>query len=518
MAMTDDTQVIDAAGTRFERIRVADVLPDPDQPRKVFDAAKLQELARSIHQLGQQEPVKVRPIPGAPTYMLIFGERRWRALTLLAEGKVKGIPANAELTIDALVVDQQGVTAQTVLQQLVENLHREDLDPIEEAGAIARLLSDEFGLKGKDVAEKIGRNPGHITNRLKLLELPPVAQKAVTAGTLGIDEGLELAAKYSDHPDVVAQAVKERDPVWSARQMLNRKLADQKAATAIAGLKKSGVEMQKTTDRERHAPKGWARIITNEYSAGRGSLLLTDAGEKAHTKEPCRGVLVITSQHRAPELVECCKEPARHGAKGESTVKASKKDKSSGKLSDKEKADRAKTIATNKARREDSANRLEFLTTHIAGKVPAGAMSLVLRAFVERFMHGSTNTEIHPFVFACRVVGLDVGTKEIRWSIPDALAKQAQAYIDQSDQHMLRFALAIIAGRQHEHVNGGPGRCLGGKDGALHLLLDAHGYEFSDQERIDLGLGREPRKAPAKKAPARKTTAKKAPAAKKVMS
>ncbi|GAA3160063.1 ParB/RepB/Spo0J family partition protein [Planomonospora alba] len=157
------------AGAHFREIPVEDIAPNPRQPREIFDGYALEELAASIKEVGLLQPVVVRPA-GDGRYELIMGERRWRACKLAG---LKLIPAIVRDTKeDKLLLDA-----------LIENLQREQLNPLEEAAAYRQLL-DDFGATHEQLATRIGRSRPHVTNTLRLLNLPPTVQKKVAAGTI----------------------------------------------------------------------------------------------------------------------------------------------------------------------------------------------------------------------------------------------------------------------------------------------------------------------------------------------
>jgi ParB family transcriptional regulator, chromosome partitioning protein len=159
----------EVAGARYEEIPVTAITPNPRQPRRSFDEEALDELAESIRQVGLLQPVVVRAI-GTGRYELVMGERRWRA----AE--------RAGLTeIGAIVKQTQD--DDLLRDALIENLHRQQLDPLEEAAAYQQLL-DDFGATHEELARKVGRSRPHISNTLRLLNLPPAVQKRVAAGVL----------------------------------------------------------------------------------------------------------------------------------------------------------------------------------------------------------------------------------------------------------------------------------------------------------------------------------------------
>jgi ParB family chromosome partitioning protein len=160
---------LEVLGAHFKEIPVSAIAPNPRQPRRTFDEEALDELAESIREVGLLQPVVVRAA-GPDRYELIMGERRWRA------------SQRAGLTeIGAIVKQTQD--NDLLRDALIENLHRQQLDPLEEAAAYQQLL-DDFGATHEQLAQRIGRSRPHISNTLRLLNLPPAVQKRVAAGVL----------------------------------------------------------------------------------------------------------------------------------------------------------------------------------------------------------------------------------------------------------------------------------------------------------------------------------------------
>ena len=156
-------------GAHFAEVLVTAVRPNPRQPRQVFDDDTLAELVHSIREVGLLQPVVVRPV-GEDTYELVMGERRLRAVQ---EAGLTSIPAIVrETPDDAMLRDA-----------LLENLHRAQLNPLEEAAAYQQLL-DDFGCTHEELAARIGRSRPQISNTLRLLRLSPAVQRRVAAGVL----------------------------------------------------------------------------------------------------------------------------------------------------------------------------------------------------------------------------------------------------------------------------------------------------------------------------------------------
>ena len=164
-----DSGLRQVAGAYFEEIAVWSITPNPRQPRRSFDEDALEELSASITEVGLLQPVVVRKL-GDGNYELVMGERRWRACQ---QAGLEYIPAIVRETPDT----------DMLRDALLENLHRQQLDPLEEAAAYQQLL-DDFGATHEQLAQKIGRSRPHISNTLRLLNLPPSVQRRLAAGVI----------------------------------------------------------------------------------------------------------------------------------------------------------------------------------------------------------------------------------------------------------------------------------------------------------------------------------------------
>ena len=158
----------EAIADRLE-VPLSSITPNPRQPRTIFDSDALHELAASIKEIGILQPPVVRKT-GENTYELIMGERRFRAAKLAG---LTSIPVIVRETNDN----------ELLREALVENIHRSNLNSLEEAAAYNQMLTD-FGFTHDELAEKLGKSRPVITNTLRLLNLPPSVQKRVAAGTL----------------------------------------------------------------------------------------------------------------------------------------------------------------------------------------------------------------------------------------------------------------------------------------------------------------------------------------------
>ena len=159
----------ETAASTLRDVAIGSVRPNPHQPRRHFDEEALSSLVASVRELGVLQPVLVRAIDEG-TYELIAGERRWRA------AKRAGLP-----TIPALVREVDDLSS--LEQAVVENLHRQDLNPLEEAAAYQQLIED-FGLTHEHLAVRVGKSRAAVTNTLRLFQLPPSIQRQVAEGRL----------------------------------------------------------------------------------------------------------------------------------------------------------------------------------------------------------------------------------------------------------------------------------------------------------------------------------------------
>jgi ParB family chromosome partitioning protein len=180
-------------GASFAELPVDVISPNPRQPRQVFDEEAMAELVHSIREIGLLQPVVVRQV-GVDKYELVMGERRLRATQ---EAGLRTIPAIVRDTSDdALLRDA-----------LLENLHRTQLNPLEEAAAYQQML-DDFGCTQDDLASRIGRSRPQISNTLRLLKLSPPVQRRVAAGVLSAGHARTLLGVPDEHTqDRLAQRV-----------------------------------------------------------------------------------------------------------------------------------------------------------------------------------------------------------------------------------------------------------------------------------------------------------------------
>jgi ParB family chromosome partitioning protein len=177
------TNLVSEVGAVYREIDPAAIEPNPRQPRQVFDGDALAELVHSIREFGLMQPIVVRAIESngnAPRYQLVMGERRWRAAQ---EAGLATIPSIVRETADESMLRDA----------LLENIHRAQLNPLEEAAAYQQLL-DEFSVTHDELAARIGRSRPVITNMIRLLRLPIAVQRRVAAGVLSAGHARALLA------------------------------------------------------------------------------------------------------------------------------------------------------------------------------------------------------------------------------------------------------------------------------------------------------------------------------------
>ncbi len=186
-----DTNALVESGERIEKLKISDLQPNPEQPRTVFDAAAIAELAASIRRHGIVQPLVVSPHEG--TYIIVAGERRWRAAQ---EAGLKTVPAVVRSTqqLERLEI------------AIIENVQRVDLSPLEQALSIARL-HDQFNLNYNQIATRLGKAETTISNIVRLLQLPKPAREALAARDISEGHARQILA-LKDTPDLQDELLK----------------------------------------------------------------------------------------------------------------------------------------------------------------------------------------------------------------------------------------------------------------------------------------------------------------------
>jgi len=192
-ATMEPEQLAPVPGARFAELPVSAIAPNARQPRQVFDEEALDELTVSIREVGFLQPIVVREI-GEGSFELVMGERRWRAAQALG---LELIPAIVRDTRDD----------EMLRDALLENIHRANLNPLEEAAAYQQLL-EEFGATHEELARRIGRSRPQISNTIRLLNLPGTVQKRVAAGVLSAGHARALLSlDEADQQETLASRI-----------------------------------------------------------------------------------------------------------------------------------------------------------------------------------------------------------------------------------------------------------------------------------------------------------------------
>ncbi len=193
----------DELGASYQELPIDSIVPNPFQPREEFDEGGIASLADSIEQVGVLQPILVRPATDGG-YQLIAGERRWRA------SQQAGLT-----TIPAIVKEIRDVSA--LEQAVIENLHRQDLNALEEAAAYQQLI-DDFGFTQEQLAQRVGKSRPSVANTLRLLNLPPAIQGLLIDGRLAAAHARALLPVENrvDQQALAETAVAEG---WSVRQV-----------------------------------------------------------------------------------------------------------------------------------------------------------------------------------------------------------------------------------------------------------------------------------------------------------
>ncbi|CAG7651580.1 ParB/RepB/Spo0J family partition protein [Actinacidiphila bryophytorum] len=212
---------VPVAGAYFAELELDAITPNPRQPREVFDEDALNELITSIKEVGLLQPVVVRQI-STDRFELIMGERRWRACR---EAGLERIPAIVRATDDEKLL----------LDALLENLHRAQLNPLEEAAAYDQLLRD-FSCTHEQLADRIGRSRSQVSNTLRLLKLPAPVQRRVAAGVISFGHARALLAlDDSEAQDKLAlRIVAEELSVRTVEEIVKLMNSEPKAAKKTA--------------------------------------------------------------------------------------------------------------------------------------------------------------------------------------------------------------------------------------------------------------------------------------------
>jgi ParB family chromosome partitioning protein len=251
-------------GARFAEVPVDRIAPNPAQPRTHFDAEALAELVASIREVGLLQPIVVRQT-GPESYELVMGERRLRASK---EAGLDRIPAIVRDTGDEVMLRDA----------LLENLHRQQLNPLEEAAAYAQLLAD-FGATHEELADRIGRSRSTITNTIRLLQLPSAVQRRVAAGVLSAGHARAILGLPTPEAQerMAERVVAEGLSVRGVEEAVALASGDEAAsARKKRARRESPAEFGVVADRL--AERFETRVRVDASAKGRGKLVIEFAG------------------------------------------------------------------------------------------------------------------------------------------------------------------------------------------------------------------------------------------------
>lgn len=256
-ALFMDNATEESSSASAVKLSLFEIEPDKDQPRKNFDEEALSQLASSIAQHGVLQPLLVRPLPGGG-YQLVAGERRWRAARMAGLNEVP-------VVIRTMTDEEADIFA------LIENLQREDLDPVEEAKGMQSLMTG-YGMTQEQLSEKVGKSRPAVANALRLLKLPDTVLESITKGELSAGHGRALAA-IDDSAKILE----------AAKTVIEKKLSVRETEKLVKAL------ITEKKPREKRAPSRDAYFVEVELSLnetlGRRTKVKNEKGKEGGTIE-----------------------------------------------------------------------------------------------------------------------------------------------------------------------------------------------------------------------------------------
>lgn len=236
-------------------LRISELEPNRNQPRKNFDTTAIATLAESIREHGILQPILVRPLP-LGNYQIVAGERRWRAAKMIGLDEVP-------------VIIRELTELETAQIALIENLQRENLNPIEEAKAFQRL-QDEFSMKQEEISKTVGCSRSTVTNSLRLLKLPEEVQDLVTQNLISAGHAKALLS-FSDEEMIIALAKKASEGFLTVRQIEKLAMESQNCKSESKIIKKP-VSYYGEVEQALHERLN--RKVKVQFKKNKGSLIL----------------------------------------------------------------------------------------------------------------------------------------------------------------------------------------------------------------------------------------------------
>jgi ParB family transcriptional regulator, chromosome partitioning protein len=419
---------------RLVPIKAIDVVDGFNNRRSLGD---ISELAASIQSVGLLEPLLVWEPNGNGRLHLIAGQRRLKACQ---EAGLKTVP----------VIVRQLDDVARLEALLIENLHRKDIDPIEEADGYNRLL--ELGVKQKDIASKVGRSEAHVSKRLALSGLSPLAAKHLAAGTIPIDAAVKLAKYAHEHQDRAIKDVEgnyrglENSAPYQLRNLGDRARDEakkdarrQKRAELVRKLKADGVAILSAQQSYHWGEPGhpWelGKAAKDHYGRERGRVNLTP---KQHSEFPCHAAAVTSPgsiyDTTEPKVVYLCSDPTSHmdveeKAKYKKKIADSKRDP----YEERQRAEKAVRAELAEAR----AARLPAIREQLKAFDRPTLLKLALEAIV---MDGDATA-------TAGILGLEVSKGKNPWEV-------VAPYCNASEANLVRAAAAVAIHSGQEAIGG----------------------------------------------------------------
>ena len=259
-----ETAAVSEFGAVYREIDPKQIDPNPRQPRQVFDEEALSELVHSIKEFGVMQPIVVRALPaadGRARYQLVMGERRWRASQ---EAGLTAIPAIVRETADDSMLRDA----------LLENIHRAQLNPLEEASAYQQLL-EEFGVTHDELASRIGRSRPVISNMIRLLKLPIPVQRRVAAGVLSAGHAralLSLEGGSEKQEELAARIVAEGLSVRATEEAVT--LANRAGPSEPAAPRRKPIQMPGLQDVAEQLSTAFDTRVTVSLGKRKGKIVV----------------------------------------------------------------------------------------------------------------------------------------------------------------------------------------------------------------------------------------------------
>ena len=435
---------------------VDQLVPNPANPRRHL--GDLEELAASIRALGILEPLIIAPqaVMAERCCMVVAGHRR------LAAAKLAGLDW-VPCILRKLSYRQQ------LEVMLVENLHRADLAPLEEAAAYRRLV--ELGRAQRQLAAELGRSQGHISKRLALLELPEAARSELDAGGITLEDAQALA-KLKDAPERVAVAIEQGKRWGRVREEAEAQLAQvelgRKVQAVTEQLRAAGTKVL-TEPENRHLGREGRLQQPRSYALYGGKELPFSVDK--HSGEPCHAAIVLREYDG--EAYWVCTNPARHEPDGASKLKIPK-----GRAAN-QTPEEAKRRSEAKALREATKARTEFMRTWLDKLGPREADE-ALQHVVDVFLVDANHA---PAKIGCDVRGVPPIKRERTYGGTEKDYQAALlAHAKDAPGRRLQAALALAFGLGEELVQSEWGSWSSAKVEAHFAYLQACGYQLSPFE------------------------------------